>query len=259
MARAKKREETKGNAVINKLKRQAESFESIITEINRQYREIEIGAEPENKTLRIRWPNLETEEKISRAYAKEYGKMLNDPDMKTQEELLAIMEKRNVWGPDKENKIEQLKEKVTFLSRQLLDKGNEFSSEELEDLANQYETVVGELNVLSSKKGSIIENSIENRANELKIKLQLVECVFEVDKNGKESKFWKNLEEINSEDRRIMLNRIVNESLSFWNGVPSNFLENLPDLQSGSKDTETQKNAEQESSQNQLQSGPQLD
>ena len=100
-----KARDTENYPTIEKLKRQADMFSNVMSEIKNQYREITVGDVPEDRIVRIRFPNLEAEERINKLYSKEYGRMLSDPDLKTEDELLSIMEERGVWTDEHEKKL----------------------------------------------------------------------------------------------------------------------------------------------------------
>jgi len=243
------------NPILEKLKKQSEMYEGIVSEIKNQYREIPVGIPPDGMTVRIKFPDLEAEEKMNVAYSKSYGELLSDPNIKTEDELLTIMDERGVWTDKSDERIEALRERVRFFSGQILENSEKMTEAELDESCKKYDQASNELQELLTKRSTITDNSIEGRANEIKLKLQIVNCVFQVLEDGTEKRIWADLKEINTDSRRVILRRIVNECIAFWNGVPSNFLENSLGLEDGKKDTPSVKERVTRSSKSPSKSG----
>jgi hypothetical protein len=229
------------NPTVAKLRRQMQAYDSVVKEINTQYREFKVGGDPKDRIIRIRFPGLEDEEKVNRLYSKVYGEMLEDSDLKTEDEILEIMKTRKIWTDEKEKRLDLLREKVAFITRTLIDKWDNLTNDEAQKLSGDYENYMEELTKLNEQRFRLVENSIDSRANEVRIKAQLVYCTYEVDEDGKEHKIWETMDDIHKESKRIFLNRCINEALTLWNGVPSNFLESLPGIENGENDSPSAK------------------
>lgn len=240
---AKRKVKEKTNDVVTDLQNTARKYESVVQEITKQYREFTLGridseGRAKDKIVRIRFPDLEADAEAGDIYQLVYGEMIDDPKRKTEDEILRIMEKRGVWTKEHEKRTEVVRDKVNWLTNQLLYHRENLTTAEMEKLSEQYKEMKEELNELIQKKYNITQNSIEGRANEAKLRAQIVRSVFWVDDDGSEKRIWASDEALANEKDRILSNRIISECMTFWNGVPSSFLEGLPEKESGKSDTQ---------------------
>lgn len=204
--------------------------ESVNKEITTQYREIMVGdAAPDGavteKKIRIRFPNIHDDSEIGDIHSRVFGELIEDEKMKTEDQIIENMKKRGVWSDIKDKRIESLVEKEGWLTAKLLAGSDSMTKDEAEAIATQYEDVVAELQELRMTRYQFMQNSIESRSNDARTRAQLVRCVFVVDEEGKEHRLWKTDEDLMNEKNRFLINRIVVEALSFWNRVPSSFLD----------------------------------
>jgi hypothetical protein len=114
---------------------------------------------------------------------------------------------------------------------------------EFNKTCEDYESAEKELDKLIEERNSYTVNSLEVKANEAKIKDQIWQCVFEIKKDESEAEtltlVWNSFDEIDNEKDRILLYRVMQECLSFWQGVPSSFLEDTLESQAGEPDTKS--------------------
>jgi len=256
----KRKVQEKTNEVVLDLKKTAKSYETVVQEVIKQYRDITIGrvsdeGKAEDKTIRIRFPTLQAEEEAASIYNRVFGELLEDPKRKTEDEILRMMGERGVWTEAQEDRMEAVREKVVWLTEQLLYHTDRMTKPELERLSEQYKEMKKELDSLSTKKYSYTQSSIEGRANEARLKAQVVRSTFYVDSDGNETPVWETDEQLAKEKDRILSNRVFSECMTFWNGVPSTFLDALPDKSSGKSDFPSQKTQDSPSSQSQSASG----
>jgi len=235
----KPKEKASDNPVYKRIKRQTEKYAGSVKQIMDQYREFDFMLGEEKRTFRIYFASPEIEENVNRTYAKIYGNMLQDSDMLPEAQILENMERRGLWSDEKEKRIENLQERIARLQGIIFMHGeNELTTTEMKKHADDFEASEKELNELVKTRTSFVSNSIEMRAHESKIKDQVWQCTKEVKEDGSEALVWDSLEAINEEYNRILLFKIINEAVSFWQGVPSDFLEDSPEVLDGESDTQ---------------------
>jgi hypothetical protein len=148
--------------------------------------------------------------------------------------------------------MEQLAERLARVRNIIyLNAESGMTNDEIEQHAEDYEETDQELNKLQATKNSFTVNSIETRAYEHKIKDQVWQCVKIVNDNKQEALVWGSLEEIDAEVDRVLLYRVINECVSFWQGVPSDFLEEKLEIPDGENDIPSPKSQDSISSENQ--------
>jgi hypothetical protein len=258
MARAKPKD--KRNEVVDSLEEKTQGYKSVVKEIVQQYREITVGAVDESgkakdKKVRIRYPTLAAEEDANYVYSKVYGELMENKKFKFEEEILEEMKERGVWGDEKDRRLELVQEKVNWLIDQLLNHREKMTKDQMERLSKQYTEMKKEGDELLMKKYAFTQNSIQGRAGEAKLKALVVRSTFYVNGDEVEHPIWENDEDLANEKDRVLSNRVVSEYMTFASGVPSHFLENLPEVKSGKTDTPSRKKLAKKSSQSPSPSG----
>lgn len=243
MARSKTGEakfNKENHPTFKKIKNRSKKFLDASTEIINQHREFKVTREDGNeKPIRILPPSPKTESIVSEKYSKIYGKLLEDSDVKTEDEILSLMEKRKIWDNNKTKRLEGLQERITRLTSQLLFKYEAMTKDEFLKICEDYEESSKEFEKLNELKWKYTQNSLEARCNEIKIKEQIWRCVFWVEKENNETKLvpiWNSFEELDNEIDKILVFRVMTEAVTFWQGVPANFLEDLPESENGETD-----------------------
>lgn len=232
------------NPVVNKIKRRAEKYASSVTEIISQYREFTIGKDETLKTLRVYFPTPKIETEASKMQAKVWGKLIGDEELKTEAEILNILEARGVWDESKDAKIESLKNRLSRLSSDVFKhRDGDIDEATLVKLTDDYTKTESELTRLVDLKSTYTSNSLENRTADIRIKAQMWQCVKLVKKNEEtgeivEELLWKDFEALDNERDRVLLINVMNECITFWQGVPADFLEDSPEVTNGEEDTQ---------------------
>lgn len=256
MATKKKLDKASDNPVYQKIKRETDRFQGNVQDIIDQYREFIVGGDPEDRTLRVYYASPGVESSVNETYARVYGRLLHDENMLPEAQLVDMMIKRGTWPADGDDRIEKLQERISNLQALIYINGNNgMTPTELKQKTDQYEEVEKELKNLRNKRLAFTSSSIEMRANEMKIKDQIWQCVKEKVGEDEWKPVWNSLEEIDNETNRVLLYRVMNECISFWQGVPTDFLEDLPEVPDGEEDTPSPKPRTKKSSKNQLSSG----
>jgi O6-methylguanine-DNA--protein-cysteine methyltransferase len=243
MARTTKKTVKKAidNPVYQKIRQENERFKGSIAEIMKQHREFKMTVDDgPDKMYRVYFPAPGIEASVNQTYSKTYGRLLQDSDMLPEKQILENLTERGLWSAQKDKQITGLQERLARLRNLIYTQGETgMTSDDMEKQADDDTRTEQELDELISEKMSFTSNSIETRANETKIKDQVWQCVKEV-KEGQETPVWNSLEAIDTEINRILLFRVINECVSFWQGAPSDFLGDLPETQNGQNDTPSQ-------------------
>ena len=240
---AKKQEavlKAKDNPTYQKIRSETDKLREALNVIMSQYREFVIPGADGDRTFRVFFPSPSVETAVNITYSRTYGKLLQDEDFMPEAQIVELMKKRGVWSDDKDEKIKQLRERQARVRSMIYLNGEEnMTYDEMKKLTDEFEKLDSEIDELVEKRTGFMMNSIEARAQETKVKDQVWRCT-SIIKDGKEEPYWKSLEEIDGERDRLLLYRIINECVSFWQGVPSNFLESLPEVLSGENATTSQ-------------------
>jgi len=238
--KAAKKTDTKKkvNPVFARIKSENEKYINSAADVIQQYREFKVPGAEEDRILRVHYPSPLVETQVNQTYSKTYGRLLQDEDFLPEAQIIESMKKRGIWSDEHDTKISRLQERQARLRNLIFVHGdsNTATSAELDKLTEEYEQVSREASALVRKRASFTVNSIETRAYETKIKDQVWRCVTRV-VDGEEQPFWHNLDEIDGETDRVLLYRVMNECVSFWQGVPADFLEQSQDQLSGESDT----------------------
>jgi hypothetical protein len=228
------------NAVYQRLRKQAEQYSQILSIVSEKYREFKLpGAigEPE-RIFRVYNPSPKIESSVNMTYTKIYGHLMQDDDCLPEAQIMDLMRKRNLWDDMKDKRMESLQERSVRLRGIIIMSGETMTVAEMDKKAEEFSEIEKELDELNKMRNSFVQNSIEHRAYESKVKDQLWQCVRILDAQGSESLLWKNMEDIDNETDRILLFRVMNECVTFWQGVPSEFLDERRGRQNGESDTQ---------------------
>jgi hypothetical protein len=240
------------NPIIQKIKKRTEQYENANEEIQKQYRDIIVGGFPEDMKLRLRFPSPGVESSCNKTYSRIYGQLFKDDDFLTEKEIIEKAIVRGVWSEAKEDEMKLLQEKVSKVQAMVLLNVDEGMTEkEIEDMANEFEKSDEKLNELIAERFALTSNALEVRCQEVKIKDQVWQCVVQVLKDGSEEPLWNSLEEIEREVNRVLVYRCINECIQYWQGLPSDFLDDSPGNQNGDTDITSVEPQEPQSSENQ--------
>lgn len=242
----KKRREFVDNPTIKKLTRRLDKFSNSIPELIRQYREFTVGSVPNDRTIRVYFPSPKDDSEISMVQSKMWGKLIREEELQTEAEVLESLKKRKIWSDEKENRIKSLQQKTSKLSSKLTKIINDKDvNADITQLTNDYEETEKELYSLIDIKSSYFSNSLESRINDVSMRERMWRCVKEVKKEkndaGEEKEtmtnLWNSYKELEDEKDRVLLMTVQAECMTFWQGVPSDFLDELREVQTGETDT----------------------
>ena len=196
-------------------------------DIQRGYRDFETS----KGTLVIKFPGVIDDEEIELLCSKLYNRLLQDGEMLTESEIVERLEKRGVWSEEKEKEMEKVldyyKDTSLKVNQEKLKDDPKMDKilalkKESDDLEEQYDK-------LSSQKSKHIQNSIETRVEELRLRSKLLRCVYTAKENGDgqltfDKPYWNNLDELKIESKSFVY-EIFRKANHYWNGVDPSFLE----------------------------------
>ena len=227
------------NAVYKRVREEIGQFSKAVGEVETQYREFKVAQfEGEDRVFRVRFLSPAEESGVNEAYSAKYGELLQDENMLPSDQIIEIMKKRGLWSDKKDERLDALLQRSARLKNIIYLSGDSMTSEEMDKYAKEYTEVETEHAELLSVKNSFIANSIEARAYETRMKDQIWRCVTIVKEDDSEEKYWPTAEALGAEQDKVLISRVMNECIAFWQGVPSDFLEEKPEAQSGESDTQ---------------------
>ena len=197
-------------------------------EINSEYRTVIVDEFRGKKDveLRIFQPDPGVDSEAQDAYAKTYNRLLKDPDLLTRKQVEKIMKDKDIWGEVQQNRIDKLTEDMRGIEltvAKMRKKGN-WNKASMNKLRISWKKKRTEINGLSAEKINVLANCIEGRAEEEEIKVKLFLCV----KDSENNLVWSSLDELNKETNRIVLARLINDSILFWSGLTQEIIDELP-------------------------------
>jgi len=180
----------------------------------------------DNVELNIFRPSLKIDSVASYKYSEVYNDLLSKK-LLLKDEMLKILEEKNLWGKPQEKEIEDIKEgmrEVEIKAALIRSKPN-FNKASLSRLREEYLILQKKFTDLITKKTQYLNNTVESKAEEEQIKVKLSLCVKYPD--GK--LVWNSLEELENETDGIALTTITNEFMTFSLGLTQEIIDHLPD------------------------------
>jgi len=180
----------------------------------------------DNVELNIFRPSLKIDSVASYKYSEVYNDLLSKK-LLLKDEMLKILEEKNLWGEPQEKEIEDIKEgmrEVEIKAALIRSKPN-FNKASLSRLREEYLILQKKFTDLITKKTQYLNNTVESKAEEEQIKVKLSLCVKYPD--GK--LVWNSLEELENETDGIALTTITNEFMTFSLGLTQEIIDHLPD------------------------------
>jgi len=180
----------------------------------------------DNVELNIFRPSLKIDSVASYKYSEVYNDLLSKK-LLLKDEMLKILEEKNLWGEPQEKEIEDIKEgmrEVEIKAALIRSKPN-FNKASLSRLREEYLILQKKFTDLITKKTQYLNNTVESKAEEEQIKVKLSLCVKYPD--GK--LVWNSLEELENETDGIALMTITNEFMTFSLGLTQEIIDHLPD------------------------------
>lgn len=239
-----KRREFVDNPVIQKIQKRIDKFAGVIPELTQQYREFTVGSVPNDRVIRVYFPTPKDDSDIALIQSRRWGKLVKEEDLQTENEIIEIMKKRGLWSDLNEKKMKSLQEKHTRLSgkitKMIIDKD---VTVDFEKLTEEYEDTERELYDLIDKRSTFTAHSLENRVSETVMKERMWRCIRQVNKKENDEvelvPIWNSYEEIENERDRVLVMSVQTECMTFWQGVPADFLDDLLGVKNGETDTQS--------------------
>ena len=190
-------------------------------------------------------PTPYTESLASGAYSRVFSKLLQEGDLMTRKQLVAIFEERGIWGKVEEDKLTNLYEDKYNLELSVAEarSKDKISAENLKKQKTKWLGIQGKINDLLSEKTQFLFNSIERHAEEAETKAKLSQCVKTVDGTS----VWPTVDDLDREEDNEAIGYITHEALFFWRGLSPEIIQDLPAniLFGGEEDQETEQTDEE--------------
>jgi len=183
----------------------------------------------------IKFPSIIDDEEIEYECSKFYNKLFREGEFLTEKEILNQLEVRGVWTEKDGDKLEKLLEfyKDSYFrmtSEQLKSapgSKRKASMEKIKKLSEEVKDFEKQYSILNDLKAKHIQNSLESRVDELRLRTKLIKCVFtakeENDKVEMGDRLWNSVEDIKKEPKSFIV-EIFREAQSYWSGVDPSFL-----------------------------------
>ena len=162
----------------------------------------------------IKFPGVLDDEEVELECSKLYNRLLQmqgDDRMLTEAEIIDRLEERGVWNKEKEEKLEKILEyykdaNLLLNSEKLKEDPNMDKVLELQKDSNNFEKQYDELSNLKNKH---VQNSIETRVEELRLRSKLLKCVYNVkeEEDGNETldtPFWEGIDNLKVESKTFV-------------------------------------------------------
>ena len=220
-------------AVINK---QAESL--LQAEISRGYREFSVkGIDGKPRKGMIWFPTVGDDEEANLAYSQAYNALIMSDNMVTEDQLRVAYEKRGMWGKEQDDKFDSLNDDVDAIREEIAALANKKRKtqkvkEGIVELYGKQMAIAKEIDELRAKHTQLFSTSIESRSMEIALRAKLTCCV--KDKEG--NRIWTDLDALGEERDKAFVLAIINKAVTFWSGVPDDFLEGLPEQFNGNSE-----------------------
>jgi hypothetical protein len=165
--------------------------------------------------IKIKLPTLKQKETANVLYSKTYNRLLQDDDFLTTRQLLDQAKRRGQWSDKDEERLALIDNDIITKKEQVAE---EKSKKKKEILETELASLRDEKFRLALRLGQITQTSIDNLAENERTEYMITNCIFSVDKDGKETPLYKNKEELHNERDLTKLERILLDARSFWSG-----------------------------------------
>jgi hypothetical protein len=158
----------------------------------------------------------------------EYSKAFNYAVMHgimTSSKLLSELAANGVWTEEDDQKVEDQRQEVIRLEDAI---ENAEDDDAKQRIADDLKEARQELYQLRQGRSAILSHSAEAKADEAQRNF-LTACVTEFKDSGK--RVWKNYQAYKKEEDSSLLFKVTYEYLTFVNGLPSDFIDQLPENQ----------------------------
>ena len=197
-------------------------------EIEKGYREVIHN----DKTYRIYFPSVGEEEEMSLNYARGYSLLLKTDGILSESEMIREYDERGMWTKEDNEEIDSLRDDIESFKEEiteamLKEEQGDAESGKAQAIAiyEKQAKAMHKLKDVQLKKAGLFNTCLENLSQEIMIRSKLSCCA--KDENGK--RIWDGLDELNEEkDTRLVLT-LLKSAMYFWQGIPEDFLDGLPD------------------------------
>lgn len=167
-----------------------------------------------------------TAEQIKKAdwhYSKMFNKALID-GVATKAEMFDILKKRNIYGPDFEEKLQALQVEMAL---KIAEARNETNAERKRKLAEEAENLRNEIYTWNLRLTGPLNNTCEEMADLARAEFITSMCV----RDEKGAPVWKTYEDFLTEPNQDLAIRARYNVLLLLQGVAPDFLDNTPERQ----------------------------
>lgn len=206
------------------------SLVEVEQEINTGYRVIKLlnfRGEKEAK-IHIQVPTVEIDAECSRIYAEHYNSILfSDKKIPTREEMLDKMKSRGIWTKEDDDKVEDIDDRVKDLMRegQEMHYKKRVNKKRLQELKDQMRSLRDDKTRLEAKRNNMLSQTIDSLSDLISLEYKLFRCATDVENKP----LWDTWEDFKKEKNRNVLGQLLKEGMIFWNGLPQDILELLPE------------------------------
>lgn len=174
-----------------------------------------ISSELIDELFYVRTPSSSLLHDASFIYKKKYDEALVD-GLKTEEELLEFLHKNALFTKEDEEKIGELRGKITAMDLMLskLSK-NELGEKYKQIYLDKKLGFIQELNKLRIKRSSLMNNSAEHHAEAAKMQFLLPFCCFDIDNN----RVWPTYKTFQEDQGSLILALCLTEFINFYEEV----------------------------------------
>lgn len=198
-------------------------------EIINGYRDFSIAIGSDAMKFRVFEPNSEQQELISAAYSDKYNQLLIDGKSLVWEEILKNLRNRGIWNESDDNMVEDTTEEIKEIVKLYLKaiENKDYDKNYVEKLKKEYFNLKKKIDKHLEKKNTYYVNSIESKANEHATKCKLMLCLF-YEKDSEYIQYFNSIEELNKFRNRVIVSKLLRECLTFWAGIPQEYLSAAP-------------------------------
>lgn len=197
--------------------------------------------------IRIFFPSIGEESEIEDFGARTYNRLLKDKEYLTEIELGKILEERGVWTDKdaedikkKSERIDSIKSKIIIAKAEVEDIKELEKNEKYISWLKELTQLKGERTLLIQKRQRYFSNTVESVTEREKLKKKMILCCRYADNTP----VWKEMVDINSEPDKVLYYELLYQSLLYWAGLDSSFLERFRAEETGEPDLELQKTLE---------------
>ena len=209
----------------------------IEVELKRGYRVID---SPTYGKLRIYLPTIEVEYQADLVYSEEVLRLMTETELKTSEDLFAVLAEKGTWTEEHNQKMESLKEETFDLTAdlavaqsELIKKPNSKQHKRRVDkIQAQVDKVRKDYLKMVNTHSKYFGYTVEGKAQEKQLVYKLIHCV-KYDENN--TPVWETMKDL-EEGHSNRVRDIVIQFTTFVNGIAPQVLDLVPELKEEFRD-----------------------